>query len=1562
MFTLNYLHFCYLKSILIFKRHVNSYRPQILQSVLQLTKKKRPSDAHTLAAGTAQPAAEPPGNVADDQRDLPAATSCYDQRAADELVETARRLGQQLEYHAITRGDGNCFYHAVLEQVRNRPEVSRLIPLEVLESGALTDHLSLRQAVVCYVRRAVDPVFLGKTRGEFDEWLHHQALPAVFAEDIVVQSAATYLGVDIWLISDQNTPEAPYTKMDGGHVAGVHIILGYKPQVHFQSLYRVTETEVSLPAGAPPSKKARLSDAERKRLARAVESEAKQAARLESNARRMVEQRESETPGERQERLAAKALHASQTKQAETVAERQRRLAAEALHKSQAKQAETVAERQRRLAAEALHKAQAKQAETVAERQRRLATEALHKAQAKQAESVAERQRRLAAEALHKKQVEQAESVAERQRRLAAKALHQAQAKQAESVVERQRRLAADALQKAQARQAETDAQRDERLAAASEAMSQLRESRRRQAATEQDVTETADNAGPELSQAMSQSSENTLGQTSTASDAAAPAEAARPEFWEHGEKFHTAMDGREYRVCFRCSELRYVDTDNSDAPYECKRCSKDPVSFSAENDMDPGPVPDELAGLTQIEEMLISQFLPMMTVYRLPRGGQHGYSGNVINLPQDVQQLVQSLPRRTTDTAIFVIRKQLDDNTHRDFRVRRNVVHRALLWLKENNEDYANIDINDDNLQLLPEDDFVDVRSYDAPNVECDVPSSSTPTDAAPCDDDTQAEMHSTFLPLNVARATEAETVEENLNPVQWPRVSDRPVNEFETSGYVTKCFPTLLPTGAAELRRTRDKWVGEAAYFKHLLLYKDQRFAQHPRFRYFAYNTLIRHRALATGRMYLRQRHDSAALSLEEIRQLSETERRRLAHDVVRFGAHLRGSPQFWRSQRQSLMALIDQLGTPHCYFTLSSADMQWPDLQAYLHQFGGVQSPSAAVASNPMLCTWFMFERVSTFLETFLYDELHIQDYWSRFEWQHRGSLHMHGVGYMRDGKDVAEVIRLADTFPDRLREYVDRLVTAWHPSPPVPGRPIVPPVQHPCAKRFKDVSDCESDYESLLNSVQRHTRCSAGYCLRKKRGHDVAECRFGYPKDLADTTTVTVKRSQNDKVEVTVEPRRNDPLLNCHNRALLQAWRANVDFQLVHDRTKVVEYLAKYISKSEPRSQDLKDLLDAAVSITDETSDRATTTAIQRLLVKAVCERDICAQEVCHHLLELPLVICNRQFHILAVDGGVDADGRLTVDRELVSGGRVSKCDLEKYVARDPERETLSMVEYFRKHYRTRRAGRGEEYDAVRRKELIVRVIPRLLACPCDPEKHARFCRQQLMLHKPFRRVSELTEGFADAVEAYNAWIRSRQVCVTDIEAEVADYREDAEYDPVDPDDGAEEQRREEAWVVACRYYFPYIRLREGDNRPVYEQYADYDWTAAAASYDVATASTFVGDHRQMAAAVSDIPVVSPDTLVGNQRVAFELVASHADRNDAEPIRAIISGTAGTGKSHLINALRSRLGDRRCKVVAPTGVAAFNVSGSTIHHMFHLPVQKATDRFIPSDRCFAAKLAG
>ena len=60
---------------------------------------------------------------------------------------------------------------------------------------------------------------------------------------------------------------------------------------------------------------------------------------------------------------------------------------------------------------------------------------------------------------------------------------------------------------------------------------------------------------------------------------------------------------------------------------YTCSRCSRDkksvPKKFSSANSMIPSPVPKELQGLTQFEEMLIARVFPVMHVYTKPRGGQ---------------------------------------------------------------------------------------------------------------------------------------------------------------------------------------------------------------------------------------------------------------------------------------------------------------------------------------------------------------------------------------------------------------------------------------------------------------------------------------------------------------------------------------------------------------------------------------------------------------------------------------------------------------------------------------------------------------------------------------------------------------------------------------------------------------------------------------------------------------------------------------------------------------------------------------------------------------------------
>ena len=111
---------------------------------------------------------------------------------------------------------------------------------------------------------------------------------------------------------------------------------------------------------------------------------------------------------------------------------------------------------------------------------------------------------------------------------------------------------------------------------------------------------------------------------------------------------FHKSIQYSMYqcKICFEAWPVK--GKVRSKSAYICQRCSSDkktPKKFSAGNQMIPSCIPNELQDLTQIEEMLIARALPILNVYVKP-GGQRGFSGHCINLPQEVSELAQSLPR----------------------------------------------------------------------------------------------------------------------------------------------------------------------------------------------------------------------------------------------------------------------------------------------------------------------------------------------------------------------------------------------------------------------------------------------------------------------------------------------------------------------------------------------------------------------------------------------------------------------------------------------------------------------------------------------------------------------------------------------------------------------------------------------------------------------------------------------------------------------------------------------------------------------------------------------------
>ena len=132
-------------------------------------------------------------------------------------------------------------------------------------------------------------------------------------------------------------------------------------------------------------------------------------------------------------------------------------------------------------------------------------------------------------------------------------------------------------------------------------------------------------------------------------------------------------------------------------------------------------------------------------------------------------------------------------------------------------------------------------------------------------------------------------------------------------------------------------------------------------------------------------------------------------------------------------------------------------------------------------------------------------------------------------------------------------------------------------------------------------------------------------------------------------------------------------------------------------------------------------------------------------------------------------------------------------------------------------------------------------------------------------------------------------------------------------------------------------------RNSDLQPNTDSQQEIDWTLASQSYpNVEEAPSFISQQRQAAGEHVFTTSANPQNLRGKQLQVYTTVHQHYEAVNPQPLRMIVSGTAGTGKSYLIHCLRLFL-KHQLSVSAPTGVAAFNVDGHTLHSLLSLPTR-------------------
>ena len=206
--------------------------------------------------------------------------------------------------------------------------------------------------------------------------------------------------------------------------------------------------------------------------------------------------------------------------------------------------------------------------------------------------------------------------------------------------------------------------------------------------------------------------------------------------------------------------------------------------------------------------------------MYIVRQGGQHGYKGQILNLSQDIQTLLDTLPPSVTDLPILVLRRTGANDSYSNFMVRRQKVLDALLWLQRNNPFYKSIVIDHNILQQLPENgvpqEIFNNTYTNTLRTHSDVTNSDTDTeygytndmetnhDADLSNNDTDINIDTmdvnidlsehnctSFIPTPQREQTELESIQSIINngniPISWPPVSQTPLSEFDTEGLAT-------------------------------------------------------------------------------------------------------------------------------------------------------------------------------------------------------------------------------------------------------------------------------------------------------------------------------------------------------------------------------------------------------------------------------------------------------------------------------------------------------------------------------------------------------------------------------------------------------------------------------------------------------------------------------------------------------------------------------------------------------------------------------------------------------
>ena len=514
------------------------------------------------------------------------------------------------------------------------------------------------------------------------------------------------------------------------------------------------------------------------------------------------------------------------------------------------------------------------------------------------------------------------------------------------------------------------------------------------------------------------------------------------------------------------------------------------------------------------------------------------GITGHVCAFEQDINEFLNRLPRTKNDVSMLKVLKTVraeiasdGDANIKAFRIRKRKVLDALLFLKQRNPLYADIEIDMTTLDWIDGDEGnMEGLIIQTEDILTGVDDNRKNADMGPApvqaNTATQKGDNVTaFGYLDIGGKAPVSDGDKEINQhlqgcveknslgsqvvVDWPEISSVPVNEFGTKKIFALAFPWLFPGGEGDVKDFPGKNLTQ--WGSNLLHYKDGRFSRDKVFCFFAMNYIVRQRNSSSGRFFVDKFHRNCPETLEELKETINEGDVTFVNSLTYYNRRVKGSSPYGFQKRSEVYAWINHHieagnGPPMFFITLSCAEYFWPDIINLLKEriqlaggdpercYVGSEHLSEILNDYAIVVQEYFQKRVEIWMHTVGKQIFGIKHYWIRYEFAPgRGQIHAHLLAIPENqgiyhacysvSKEMDGEHKRAELLSNWAKDVLGMTATA----PPGFDGVAVDKNDSPCSIRFMDVAASDQardrDCHRLLRYCQYH-KCSQ-FCLSKAK---------------------------------------------------------------------------------------------------------------------------------------------------------------------------------------------------------------------------------------------------------------------------------------------------------------------------------------------------------------------------------------------------------------------------------------------------------------------------------------------